>query len=79
MTDRFKDWVPVVPGRGELRETASALLAIAGDRALVRTEGNGTEFLVPVWVAEKFTAPEPIDPPEPPRRRSRAKKSEENA
>lgn len=74
MTDRFKDWVPVVPGKGELGETARALLAIAGDTSLVRTEGNGTEFLVPSWVAERFTAPEE---PQTPRRRGRAKKSEE--
>lgn len=51
------DWVPVIPGTGELKETAKVLLLIANNPALVRTDGNGTEFLVPEWVAEAFTAP----------------------
>lgn len=66
-------WVPVVPGADELKETAKVLLLIAGDPALVRTDGNGTEFLVPEWVADAFTTPaEPVR-----RRNSRARKTEE--
>ena len=77
MTRLFDDWLPVLPGKGQIKETAAALLAIAGDPKLVRTESNGTEFLVPAWVAERFTAPD--TPPEPVKRRPRARKSEENA
>lgn len=77
MTDRFKDWVPVLPARGGAGDAARALLDIAGDPSLVRTDGNGTEFLVPAWVAERFTAGAPAS--EPPVRRRRAKKNEENA
>lgn len=67
------DWITVVPGAGELKETARVLLLIADDPALVRTSGNGTEFLVPVWVADAFTAPA-----EPPKKRApRARKSED--
>lgn len=66
-------WVPVIPGRGELKETAKVLLLIANDPALVRTDGNGTEFLVPQWVADAFTAPA-----EPARKRNtRHRKTEE--
>lgn len=65
-------WVPVIPGAGELKETAKVLLLIAGDPALVRTDGNGTEFLVPQWVAAAFTAP-----PETPKRRNTRRKTEE--
>lgn len=65
-------WVPVIPGAGELKETAKVLLLIAGDPALVRTDGNGTEFLVPEWVADAFTAPA-----EPAKKRVTRKKVEE--
>lgn len=66
-------WVPVVPGAGELKETAQLLLAIAQDPALVRTDGNGTSFLVPEWVAHSF-----VTPAEPPKKRApRARKTEE--
>lgn len=66
-------WVPVVPGAGELKETAKVLLLIAGDPALVRTDGNGTEFLVPGWVADAFTAPAGT----PKKRAPRARKIED--
>lgn len=76
MSDALKDWVEVIPGKGELKETAQMLLAIAEDPALVRTEGNGTTFLVPGWVADSFVTPAP--PPPPPRKRApRAPKNEE--
>lgn len=50
-------WLLIVPGKGKLKETAKELLTLAGDPALVRTTGNGTEFLVPSDVAQRFTAP----------------------
>ena len=75
MSDALKDWVEVIPGTGELKETAQMLLAIAGDPALVRTEGNGTTFLVPTWVADSFVTPAP--PPPPRKRAPRAPKTEE--
>lgn len=68
------NWVSVIPGRGELKETAKVLLLIAGDPALVRTDGNGTEFLVPDWVASSFTAP--VAPTTPKRRNTRRKTEE---
>lgn len=66
------DWAPIVPGAGELKETAKVLLLIAGDPALVRTDGNGTEFRVPQWVADAFTAPA-----EPKKQRAPRRKTEE--
>lgn len=80
MSDLYADWVEVLPGKGAVKETARALLDIAQDARLVRTESNGTTFLVPAWVAERFTAPaaEPTLP-ETPKRRSRARKNEEDA
>ena len=76
MSSRYSDWVEVIPGQGALRETAAALLRLAGDPRLVRTESNGTTFLVPPDVAEAFTAPAEPAPPETPRRRPRAKKED---
>lgn len=66
-------WVPIVPGAGELKETAKVLLLIAGDPALVRTDGNGTEFLVPQWVADTFTTPVQAAP----KKRAPRKRTEE--
>ncbi len=74
MSDRYADWVPVIPARGRVKETARELLALAGNPALVRTDGNGLEFLVHPAVADAYTAPSP--PPSRPRR-GRAKKSED--
>lgn len=51
------DWLLIVPGKGQLKETAKELLRLAGSPALVRTTGNGLEFLVPPGVAQAFTAP----------------------
>lgn len=72
MTDRFDSWQTVIPAKGRIREAATELLAIAGDSRLVRTAGNGTEFLVPAWVANAFVTPAKTEPPKT--RRSRAKK-----
>lgn len=57
------EWLLIVPGKGELKDTAKELLRLAKDPALVRTTGNGTEFLVPVTVAEQFLTPAPIRRP----------------
>ena len=75
MSSRYSDWVEVIPGQGALRETAAALLRLAGDPRLVRTDSNGTTFLVPPDVAAAFTAPAAA-PPETPKRRPRAKKED---
>ena len=72
MSHGTEGWVPVIPGAGLLKETAQMLLAIAQDPALVRTDGNGTEFLVPSWVADSFAAP--AKPPQ--KRAPRARKTE---
>ena len=71
------DWVPVIPATGELKETAQMLLAIAEDPALVRTDGNGTSFLVPQWVADSFVTPAPPTTSPPRKRAQRAPKNEE--
>jgi hypothetical protein len=66
-----KDWTVVVPAPGEVREIAQALLALADSPADVRTDGNGTEFLVPPYLADKFN--ESLRP----KPRRRAKKEDE--
>lgn len=71
------EWVPVIPASGELKETAQMLLAIADDPALVRTDGNGTSFLVPKWVADSFVTPAPPTISPPRKRAQRARKSED--
>jgi hypothetical protein len=53
-----------------VKETAIVLLALAESPADVRTGGNGSEFLVPPYLADRFnesTRPKP---------RRRAKKEE---
>lgn len=68
-----KDWVVVMPAPGDVKETARALLALADSPADVRTDGNGSEFLVAPYVADRYnTAPEPT-----PRPRRRAKKEDQ--
>ena len=69
------EWATVVPAPEELARTARELLDVAGDPALVRTDGNGTEFLVPVSIAEEWHRrrnPEPEPAPKPVQRRGRA-------
>ena len=66
----MKDWAVVVPAAGEVKATAVALLALADSPADVRTDGNGSEFLVPPYLADRYnesTRPKP---------RRRAKKEE---
>jgi hypothetical protein len=76
VSDRYADWVPVIPATGRVKETAKELLALAGNPALVRTDGNGLEFLVHPAVADAYTTPS-FTPPRPRPRRGRAKKSED--
>ena len=71
----MSDWQPIVPGAGEAQEVARLLLALADDPAHVRTQRGGSEFLVPPYLAERFTQPEPEKPKRQPRAR-RTKGSE---
>lgn len=64
-------WVHVIPARGEIAATAAELLALARDPRDVRTDGNGSEFVVPPYLAELYNAPAAA-----PKRR-RTKKDEE--
>ena len=60
------DWTSVVPAPGEASVVARELLALADDPADVRTARGGNEFLVPPYLADRYTAPAP--------RRRRSKK-----
>lgn len=73
MSDRYANWVPVIPATGSVKETAKELLALASTPAHVRTDGNGLEFLVHPAVADAYTRP----PAPPTPRRGRPKKSED--
>lgn len=66
-----KDWAVVVPAPGDVKATAIVLLALADSPAHVRTDGNGSEFLVPPYLADKFN--ESLRP----KPRRRAKKEED--
>jgi hypothetical protein len=66
-----KDWATVVPPAAEVKATAQALLALADSPADVRTDGNGTEFLVPPYLADRYN--ESLRP----KPRRRAKKEED--
>jgi hypothetical protein len=67
-----KDWTVVVPAASDVKETARALLALADSPGDVRTDGNGSEFLVPPYLADRYT--ESLRP----KPRRRAKKDEED-
>lgn len=73
-----RDWIPVIPGAGETKQVAILLLALADDPSHVRTGGNGSEFLVAPYVAERFTRPSAdpfaVDPDPAPPRRTRSRK-----
>lgn len=64
MTD---GWVPLVPALGTAAQTARELLALARDPGDVRTQRGGAEFLVPPYLAERYTAP--VETSTPKRRR----------
>ena len=68
----MRDWATVVPPAAELKATAIVLLALADSPADVRTDGNGTEFLVPPYLADRYN--ESLRP----KPRRRAKKDEED-
>lgn len=67
-----KDWTVVVPARDDVKATARALLELADSPADVRSGGNGTEFLVPPYLADRYN--ESLRP----KPRRRAKKDEED-
>lgn len=49
----------VVPGPDAIQETAKALLALAESPTHVRTDGNGSEFRIPPYLADLYNAPAP--------------------
>ena len=69
-----RDWVTVVPGREAVKETVRELLALADAPSDVRTQGNGDEFLIPPYLADRYQAS--LAPA--PKRRSRTKKEDES-
>lgn len=58
------DWVTVVPGPGEVKDTARALLALARSPHDVLTTVGGTQFRIPPYLADLYNTP-----PAPKRRR----------
>lgn len=69
------DWVTVVPDRDAIKAVARELLALARSPQDVRTDGNGSEFRIPPYLADLYTAPVPISTPAPePKPRRRTKK-----
>lgn len=66
------DWTTVVPAPGDVAEVARALLALARSPHDVRTTAGGTEFRVPVYLADLYTAPAA-----PKRRRAKKEEGEE--
>lgn len=48
------DYETFIPARGDVRDLARALLAVADDPSQVRTHRGGMEFSVPVHVAERY-------------------------
>jgi len=69
MTD---DWTTVVPAPGQVKAVAQELLALADSPADVRTDGNGTEFRIPPYLADRYTTP-----PAPKRRRAKKEEGDE--
>ena len=63
------DWITVIPGPGELKQVARDLLALASSPAHVRTDGNGSEFRIPPYLADLYS-------PAPAPRKRLAKKKE---
>lgn len=47
-------YAAVVPGRGERKETVRLLLSLADRPSDVLTQGNGSYYLVPVTLAERY-------------------------
>ena len=65
-------WVHVIPAKDDIADLARELLALARDPRDVRTDGNGSEFVVPPYLADLYNAPVPVAKP-----RRRTKKEEE--
>lgn len=65
------DWTTIVPEPGRVRDVALELLALAKSPTDVRTDGNGSEFRIPPYLADLYTAP--------PKPRRRIKKDEEES
>jgi hypothetical protein len=68
------DWTTVVPPQGQVAETARELLALARTPGDVRTSAGGTEFRIPPYLADLYTAPQPAPKA---RRRSSRKEGDE--
>jgi hypothetical protein len=68
-----KEWSIIVPAPGEIKETARLLLSLADTPADVRTDGNGSEFRVPEYLADRYTA---SFKPRAPRRRKKEETEE---
>lgn len=68
MSDRFENWVTVIPAPGQVAAVARALLDLAPDPADVRTQSNGNEFLIPQDLADAYHA---LTKPKPTRRRTK--------
>lgn len=64
-----RDWIEIVPAKGEEKETIRALLALAEHSSHVRSQQPSPELLVPPYLADLFTKPKP--------RRGRPKKEVE--
>jgi hypothetical protein len=78
MSNRYDEWIPVIPAKGKIKETVRALLDLAPDPRDVRSVGNGDEFLVPPELAaayEATTQPAP-EPAKTPRKRVAKKESD---
>jgi hypothetical protein len=73
MSDRFADWVTIVPGKGEAGATAKKLLSIATSRSQVRTAEGGAVFVVAPEVAAAYNRPQE-DKPAPRKRAPRKPK-----
>jgi hypothetical protein len=50
------EYAIIIPEPGKLKETAKALLELAGQPSDVMTDSNGVEFRVPVALAEQYAA-----------------------
>jgi len=64
------DWITVIPDPGEVKKVARDLLALASSPAHVRTDGNGSEFRIPPYLADLYS-------PAPAPKKRAAKKKEE--
>jgi len=57
MSNPTEGWVTVVPEPGKVKEAVTLLLAAAEFPEHVLSQRNGTEFLVPPYVADAYNAP----------------------